>query len=187
MTLRARRSAVAGVDLLALSGEIVDVALSAGTDGDGETDGAALVDDDRRAVTDARLFEPEATGLRELTLRVEVCEEGEADAAQTLCPCLVAILGVDGDTQDLGVCRLETRLERFRGGNFLASSGREVEGIEEQHDVLLAIQVFRRNRLVKVIVQLERWGLVSNLDHLSVLVDRCGFGSSDPDEIEGPY
>jgi hypothetical protein len=112
--------------------EVSGVALSAGADGLGPQDLAVLADQDRRAVTDARLVEPEAVALADVTLGVEVRKQRVVDPGEAGGPGLVAELGVDGDTQNLGIGGLELRLKSVEAGNLDASGGREVQGIEDE-------------------------------------------------------
>jgi hypothetical protein len=86
---------------------------------------------------------------------VEVREEREGDPIKTGGPDLVAVLGINADTQNLGVAGLKVALQRVETRDFSASCGGEIEGIEDEEHVLLARVVGELNRCVQVALQAE--------------------------------
>jgi hypothetical protein len=72
---------------------------------------------------------------------VEVGEQRKGDAAEAVRPIVVAVAGVDADTQNLGIRGEEAVAKRFDAGNLAASRRSEVERIEQQHDMPLALEL----------------------------------------------
>lgn len=102
---------------------------------------------------------------------MEVGEQREGNASEALGPGFVTELGINGDTQDLGVSGFKLREERVEAGDLDASGRRKVEWVEDKQDVLAARvrgELFLR---VEVAVQLE--------------VGRLGSGCDEGQSIEG--
>ena len=103
---------------------------------------AILVDDDGGAIRDPGLLEIETVEAGDSALGMKISEKGQADAFQVPGgPVGVAVDTVHADAEDLGVCLAEIIEPRFQRGDFLASGGGPVEGIEDEHDVPLLLVV----------------------------------------------
>lgn len=151
-------------ELLGFLEEVAGHPGAAGAYGLGPEDLAVLADQHGGSIGDAGFLEPEAVALRDLTLGVEVGEQREVDPAKAVGPCLVAELGVDGDAQNLGVSGLELLTKRVEAGDLDASCRGEVERVEDEHDVLLALEVGELHGLVRVARQLEVGGVRPHRD-----------------------
>jgi hypothetical protein len=66
----------------------------------------------------------------------------------------MAELAVHAHTQNLSVCGLEVGDALLQVRNFLASSGRPVEGVEDEHDMLLSLEL-TQGKFPKLAVQRE--------------------------------
>jgi len=133
----------------------VRVALAAGADGLRPQNLAVFADEDRGAVADAGAVEPQAVGLGDFALGVEVGQEGIVDPAQALRPCLVTELGIDANAQDLDIDGFVVGRDCFEAGNLGASGGREVERVEDEQRVLGLEQVAQLDLAVKVAIELK--------------------------------
>jgi hypothetical protein len=96
---------------------------------------------------------------------MEVREQGECDSAEALGPCFVTELGVDRDTQNLGIGLFELSEESVEAGDFDASGRREVERIEDEEQVFEPLKAGGFDGPIEVAVELEIGGLGSRLDH----------------------
>ena len=85
--------------------------------------------------------------------------------AELFAPCLVGVVEIDTDAQDLGICRLELGKIQLKGERFLRSSVGEGADVEEQHDILLAGEIGeldflagarRRCKLRRLVADLDR-------------------------------
>lgn len=95
---------------------------------------------------------------------MEIREQREGDASEALGPGFVTELGINGDTQDLGVSGFELREERVEAGDLDASGRRKVEWVEDKQDVLAARVRGELLLRVEVAVQLELGRLGSGCD-----------------------
>ena len=159
------------VQLFALLEHVHGLAGAAGADGLGPLDDAVLADEHGGAGADAGLVEPEAVGLRDITLRVEVGEQGEADAVEAGGPCFVTELAIDADTQNLGITGLELAEQAVESRDFDASCRGEVERVEHEKNVLLTLEARKLDLRIKVAIQLEIGCLCACIDHIG-----CGVG-----------
>jgi hypothetical protein len=155
---------VLAAELADLAEQVPGLPLTGRADGLGPQHDTVLADQHGRAVTDARTVEPQTVGLADRTLGVEVGEQRVVDATHAVGPGLVAELGIDGDTQNLGIRGLEIALDGVEAGDLPASCRREVEGIEDQQHVLGALEAGQRDLLLVVAVELEIGGFLPGLD-----------------------
>lgn len=139
---------------------------SAGAYGFAPLDGAVFADQHGGAVADAGLFKPEAVGLRDVTLGVEVSEQGVVDACETAGPCFVTELAINADTQNLGITGLELAEQAVESRDFEASCRGEVERVEYEKNVLLTLEARQLDLGVKVAIQLEVGCLRACIDHI---------------------
>jgi hypothetical protein len=63
------------------------------------------------------------------------------------------------------VSRSETIFDRFCTGDFLASGGGEVEGVEKKHNVAFAQEVLEVHGSAQMVFQLKVGAFFSDLDH----------------------
>lgn len=152
---------------------------SARTDRFCPLDLAVLADEYRRAVGNARLIEPRTVGLGDLAFGLEIGQQGEVDSTKAIRPCLVAELAIDTDTQNLGIAGLELAPEGFKTRNLDASGRCEIEWVEDEQDVLLALEARQAHRFHGVAVQLEVGRGGSGSDHCCGMVrGKQGSGAS---------
>jgi hypothetical protein len=83
----------------------------------------------------------------------------------------VTVGRVDADTQNLGVGDAEAVEQIFHAGNFGASRGGEVEGVEEQHDVPPTLELIETDFPRKLILKREPGRGLSNVDHCGLLLE----------------
>lgn len=139
---------------------------SAGANGFAPFDGAVFADQHGGAIADARLFEPEAVGLRDVTLGVEVGEQGVVDSSETTGPCFVTELAINADTHNLGITGLELAKQAVESRDFEASCRGEVERVEYEKNVLLTLEARQLDLGIKVAIQLEVGCLRACIDHI---------------------
>ena len=142
------------LECLALLQQILGIAAPARAGGFGPLHHAVGVDQDRGAIADAGAVEPEAVSLGDVALRMEVSQQGIVDPAKAIGPCAVTELAVHGDTQDLGIAGIELAKQRVQARDFRASGGGEVEGVEDQED-LLTLEARELHLLIGVAVERE--------------------------------
>jgi drug/metabolite transporter (DMT)-like permease len=104
-----------------------------------ESHDALRVDDERRADVRVPVGPVDAVVLGDGAMHVG--EQRVVLDADRLGPVLVAEGAVRGDTQHLGIGRLEVAYALVEGGHALASAGRPVQRIEEQDDALAPVVV----------------------------------------------
>jgi len=136
---------------------------------------SVLANQDRRAIGDAGPVQPEAVFLGDLTLGVEVGEEGELDSIEGLGPSLVTMLRVNTQTQNLGLCRVELLQKSVQTRNLDASGGREIKRIRNEEYVLLAPKSRQLDLRIQVAVELEIRGLCPGCDQRHSLYLRLGW------------
>ena len=127
--------------------------------------GAAGVDDDSGPVGDPAVLKIKPEGASDLTLGVKVSQQRDRDAAQARRPVGVTIDAVDGDAEDLRIGLKELSSQRIQRWYLLASRGREIQGIEDQHHVTLSVELRAREAPAKVIRECEVWRFVTEFDH----------------------
>ncbi len=72
---------------------------------------------------------------------VEICQQMVANGAQRVGPRSVGVLGVATDAQDLGILLLEPGVSLVKRGDLVCSTACEVEDVEREDDVLLALEL----------------------------------------------
>lgn len=158
-------------ELLALLEKVHGLAGSAGAGGLDPFDVAVFADQHGGAVGNARAIEPEAVGLGDVTLGVEIGQQGEGDAIKTVGPRFVTELAIDADTQNLGITGLELAEQAVESRDFDASCRGEVEGVEHEKNVLLTLETRKLDLRIKVAIQFEFGCLCACIDHIG-----CGVG-----------
>lgn len=151
--------------LLALAEQIARVALATDASGLGPLDRTILANQHRGAIGDAHIIEHQAIGIRHGAFGMEVRQKGIGDAVKRPRPCLVTILAINADTQDLGITGLELLLERFESRDFNASCRGEIQWIKHKQNILGTIEARELHRGVQMAVQLEIGGRGSCIDH----------------------
>ncbi len=164
MELRDESLADLGAQFLGLAEEILRVAVTCRADGLRPGDGAVLLDEDRGAIADARVVQPKTVGACDVPLGMEIGQQGELDRAEAVGPSLVTELGIDGDTQDLGIAAFELSEKSVQAGDFTTSRGGEVERVENEQDVLLAIEIRELHLRVEMGFELEVGSLGADRD-----------------------
>jgi len=144
---------VFGIDFFGEPAKFIDVPGSPRSDRGDVLHDTICVDDHRGSIRDPLVGQVETKFLGDGTLGVEVGEQRNADASETVGPVGVTVDAVDADSDDLGVSGFETTLQRIQRWHFEASGRCEVEGVEEKEKMLLADEIGGRNRAAEMIGQ----------------------------------
>ena len=72
---------------------------------------------------------------------------------------------IDTDGKSLSICVLESIELRFQRRQFKASSGSEVEGIEEQEQMFSASKLLESDLAAKLVAKGKGWGFRSDFNH----------------------
>ena len=110
-----------------------------------EPDDPLFVHDDNRPVGGAPLLVPQAVGFDHLPRGITVGKQREGDVPQTGSPHLVGELAVRAYAQNLGALLFEPGVGPAQGDGLVASSTCEIEHMEGEDHVLLALELAHGN------------------------------------------